>query len=193
MSLKDDRAEFARTLTEQDRIEKRNAKIQEMLSAERPETAEGQAGAAPEPSVRRPQTDSEATAESQERRTYYGRPLRDWESLDAKGRPFQHRPLTLREREALDEEVFMESQRRQDEAHAAKVAEAEKEAKAEEKAIAKRAEYEKRTGKRSMQTGLISLERARELGYLQSGNSTSSNGRPEWYSENNPTGQMCGG
>jgi hypothetical protein len=119
------------------------------------------------------------------------RKMKPWEAMDARGRVFQYRPMTSREIEAETDRQFMESQRRQDEAHAAKVQEAIKEAQREQKRLDQKREHEARTGRRAMGKDTISLEEARRRGYLASENA--SQGKPEWWSPGNPEGIMGGG
>jgi hypothetical protein len=133
----------------------------------------------------------EATsADAQPSQPSFYPPLAAWERIE-KGRRVQWRPVTTRELEAENDRLFMEAQRRQDKAHADKVQAAVEEAKREQKRLDQKREHERVTGRRPMQKDTCSLDEARRLGYLPSVNEAS--GKPEWWSEKNPTGQMCGG
>lgn len=97
-------------------------------------------------------------------------PLRPWEKIGAFGRREQFRPMTSRELDEESDRIFMDGQRRQDEAHARKIATYEREQAAEEKAAKKQREHEAKTGKRPYEPGrYISVDEARMRGYLDSG------------------------
>lgn len=120
-------------------------------------------------------------------------PLQPWERLGAFGRREQYRPLTSREVDQENDRLFMESQQRQDAAHAKKIEAAELDQKAEQRRNDKQHEHESRTGKRPYEPGrYVSLEEARRRGFLGSGTAEGSNGN-EWSSPGNPHGLMCGG
>lgn len=119
-------------------------------------------------------------------------PLRPWEKIGAFGRREQFRPMTSRELEEETDRMFMESQKRQDEAHAKKVAAYEREQAAEAKAARKRAEHEARTGRRPYDPGrYCSVEEAIRRGYV--GTEPSEQRGDEWSSAGNPQGIMGGG
>ena len=83
----------------------------------------------------------------------------------------------------------MQSQRRQDEAHAEKVMTAIKETEREQKRLDKQREHEARTGRRPLRDpNRCSLEEAARRGLI--GGSGSTNGKPEWWSPGNPDGIM---
>lgn len=117
-------------------------------------------------------------------------PLQPWERLNRWGRREQWRPLTSRELDQENDRLFMESQKRQDLAHAKKVAAFEQEQAADEKAAKKQREHEARTGRRPYEAGrYISLKEARRRGYLDNVDSED-NG---WASPGNPDGVLGGG
>lgn len=119
-------------------------------------------------------------------------PLQPWERLNRWGRREQFRPMTSREFDQENDRLFMESQQRQDEAHAKKVAAAVEEQKEEQKRIDKQRAHEQRTGMRPYgRDHTCSLEEARRRGYLGSG--TGSSNDNEWSSPGNPQGLMGGG
>lgn len=119
-------------------------------------------------------------------------PLRPWEKVGAFGRREQFRRMTARELEQENDRIFMESQKRQDDAHAKRVAAFEREQAAEEKAARKRAEHEARTGTRPYEPGrYCSVDEAIRRGYV--GNEPSEQRADEWSSPGNPQGLMGGG
>jgi hypothetical protein len=118
--------------------------------------------------------------------------MKPWESLDEKGRLYQHRPLTSAEFQAEEEKAFLKRQFQADQEHAAKVKEAERERAKEQKRLDEKRKHEERTGRRPMAKETISLEEAARRGLIGNGSGESA-GRPAWYSEGNPDGIMCGG
>ena len=170
MSISDDKRELERT-ARQDAIKK---------------TLESDADSKAEPAV----AEDGSTVPPASSQPTLSPPLRPWERV-INGRREQYRPMTSREVEAESDRQFMESQRRQDEAHAEKIAAAIREAEREQKRLDQKREQEERTGRRPMGKDTISLEEARRRGYLASENA--SQGKPEWHSAGNPDGIFCGG
>jgi hypothetical protein len=177
MGFKDDREEA-------DRITRRNAKIEKLLKKAEPKAKPDapKTVTTVEPPVR-------TTPIPQPARCQLIPPLRPWEKIGAFGRREQFRPTTRAEREALQEEHFMESQRLQDEAHRAKVEAAKREHETESARLTKQREHERRTGLRPLGRDMTcSLEEARLRGYLGSGMGEEES-RP---SKGNPQGLLCG-
>ena len=140
MSRKEDRVEV-------ERIAKRNAKIKQLLTEGETKKA---ARIAPLPVDDEPwkgvdrqeEAASSATAitlnespsqPASQPTTYYGRRLRPYERVNARGMVEQFRPPTSREREEDEHAEFMRQQRAQDEAHERKVHAAIREAELEQK------------------------------------------------------------
>lgn len=170
MGVKQDRDDEAQ------RIEERNRRIEQILLHP---------------------TDSKVEAvqdckETAPHRTYYGRPLRPYERVNARGMVEQYRPASLREQEQDNDAAFMESQKRQTEEHSKKVKQAERENQQEQKRLDDQRKHEQTTGRRPLRDpNRISLDEARKRGYLQSENE--SNGMPEYWSPGNPDGILGGG
>jgi hypothetical protein len=179
MSFKDDREEA-------ERIARRNAKIEKMLKKAEPKA---------KPDAPKTETVVEPPVQTtpvpQPVPCQLMPPLRPWEKIGAFGRREQWRPTTRAEREAIEEEHFIKSQRLQDEAHKAKVEAAKREHETESARLTKQREHERRTGLRPMGRDMTcSLEEARRRGYMDSSaTAEGDNSRP---SQSNPQGLFCG-
>ena len=165
---------FKKQRDEEERLE-RAAKIQTHLSK-----------------TQLPKGEAEPSTQPRPKESLIWPPLQAWRKAGVFGRRYQFRPMTRVEAEAEDERVFMASQFKQDQAHAAKVEAAVREQETEQKRIDMQREQEERTGRRPY--GLdhtCSLEEARRRGFLSSG--SDSIGGNEWSSPENPHGLMGGG